>query len=127
MIAADMLRATRRRAFVVLVATLVLLSIGSTTALAHDPAGETDDAIDLGSHDLRISDASIHVENLHVTGAGLPEKSVDDESVSVDGEFSTDGFSFTVNGQEVQVGHLHVVLDDVGLTIDDVSMGSGEA
>lgn len=122
-----MVRTTRRRAFVVLIATVVLLSIGSTTALAHDPAGEADDAIDLGSHDLRVSDAAVHVEDVHVTGAGLPEQSVDEESVTVDGEFSTDGFTFTVNGQAVQVGHLHVVLEDVGLTVEDVSIGSGEA
>lgn len=120
-----MARQTLRRASIAMLAVVVLLSIGSTTALAHD-AGANDETIDLGSHDVQLSDTTIHVEDLHITGTGLPEKSVDEGAATIDGEFTIDGFTFTVNGQEVQVGHTHVVLDDVGVTVEDVSVSDEE-
>lgn len=119
-----MVRLRLERASITLAAVLLLVSIGSTTALAHDVGH--DDAIDLGSHDVRITDATIHVDDVHVTGTGLPERSVDRSALTVDTELSIDGFAFAVNGHTVQVGHTHVVFEDVGVVVEDVSVG-GEA
>lgn len=121
-----MVRPTTSQATVALLAGLVLLSIGSTTALAT--SGSTgEDPVQVGSHDIVIADANVHIQDVHVTGDGVPEKSIDEAAVTVDGETTIDGFTITVDGQPYQVGQINLVFDDVGVTVEDVSTGEAAA
>jgi hypothetical protein len=122
-----MVRPTTSQAVTALLAGLLLLSIGSTTALASadaDATAEDGDVVELGSHDVHLADTTLHVEDLHLRGDGLPQKSVDEADVTLDGETTIDGVTVTLNGQTYQVGRVTVTLDDVGVSVEDVSIGA---
>lgn len=123
-----MVRPTFRQTTAALLAGLLLLSIGSTTALAGGASGAADDdPVQLGSHDIRITDATVHIQDVHISGDGVPERTIDEATVTLDGETTIDGVTVTVDGQVYQVGRIDIVVEDVGISVEDVSTGSADA
>lgn len=133
-----MVRPTPSWAAIGFVAGLLLLSIGAPTALAADGQAQADarasaeaetdsDVVELGSHDVRIEDATVHVEDVHVTADGVPDRSVDEAAFTLDGETTIDGATVTVDGQTYQIGRVTLTFDEVGVTVEDVSIGDGNA
>lgn len=103
-------------------ACLVLLSVGTTGALAgeHAPA---DGAIRAAGEDVTISDATVRIADVHLNGTGLPERTIDHAEYTVqDATIGVDGFTVSVNGEEHRIGRITVTLRDVGVVVDDVSM-----
>lgn len=101
---------------------LVVLTVGTTGAVAA--GGETtSSAVDVGGGDVTISDATVRVADVHLTGTGLPDRTVEHATYTVhDATVGVDGFTATVNGQEYRVGRISVTLRNVGLTVSDVSV-----
>lgn len=103
-------------------ACLVVLTLGTTGALAGEntPSG---DAVEVAGGDVTISDATVRVGDVDLTGTGLPDRHIEHAEYTVeDATVGVDGFTATVNGQEYQVGGITVTLRDVGVTVTDVSM-----
>ena len=103
-------------------ACLVVLTAGTTGALAQENA-PADGAVQVAGGDVTISDATISVGDVDLTGTGLPDQHIDHAEYTVqDATIGVDGFTATVNGQEYRVGQITVTLRDVGVTVSDVSM-----
>lgn len=105
----------------------ILVLAGATASVAaaetKGPATASADGFDVGNHDIVIEDATFQITDVHISGPGLPEKSVEEADYTVDeATASTDGFVVTVNGQDVRVGHITVTLDNVGVTLENVSI-----
>lgn len=115
------------RALVAGIAGMFLLAGASAAVAAQGTAGgpsSTADVVDLGTHDIVISDVMVRLSDAHITGPGLPEKSIDGATYSIDrSSVSTDGVAVTVNDRTYRVGSVSVTVDDVGVTLENVSIG----
>lgn len=125
-----MVRIDLKPVVVFLTAGLVLLAGGTVGVTAQSTAGDetaSTDAIEIGDQDIVIEDATVHITDTHLTGPGLPEKSIDEATFTVENStVSTGGFVVTINGQDISVGHLSLTVDDVGVTLENVSMGESD-
>lgn len=119
-----MIQLTLKRAATALVTALLLSSLGTTTALAAGDDARTDgDVVELGSRDVRVADATVHVEGVHLTADGLPEKRVDDATLTLDGETIIDGATLSVDDRTYRIGRITLTVEDVGVIVDHVSIG----
>lgn len=97
---------------------------GAATAETAGPDVASTDTTDLGDHHLVLEDATVTIADTHITGPGLPERSVDRAEYTVDTTaVSTDGFVTRIDGHEVRVGAITVRVDNVGVVLEDVSTG----
>lgn len=121
-----MRESTYRFGLAMLVGVLVV-GVASTGALAGggqsaSPGGE---AVTFGDRAFTVSDATIEVRDVHVTGPGLPDESIDEATYVVeDATVRTDGFGFTYGENRYEVGPVSVTLEDVGVVLENVTVGS---
>lgn len=112
----------RTLATLTLAAVLLTVAVPGAAAAAGDAASEDRDGTV-----VEISDLTVTIADAHVEGTGLPEQSVDSASYTVqDATIATDGFTVDVNGETHRIGAITIVVDDVGLKLQDVSVGAGE-
>lgn len=105
--------------------TLVLLTAATPVAAASDAGMGSAETMNLGSHDIALSDLELRVEDVHAVGPGLPDHSIDRARYTVDeATVTADEFSVTVGDRTIEVGEITLTLDDVGVTFEDVSTGS---
>lgn len=125
-----MARIDRKRLLVFGIAGILLLAGATASVAADETNGATTAATDgfnVGDHDIVIQDATIQISDVHISGPGLPEKSIDEAEYTVDdATLSTDGFVVTVNGQDIRVGHITVTLDNVGVALENVSISESD-
>lgn len=101
----------------------VLLTAGTTGALAQG-SGEGTDVVRIGSGDVTIDDATIRIADVHVTGTGLPDRSVDHATFTVrESTMTLDGATVTVGDTTYRIGEITVTIRDVGVVLRDVSVG----
>lgn len=105
--------------------TLAVLAFALLALMAVAPAGaapSTDAEADSASVEIR--DLTLTVSDAHVNGAGLPDWSVDRASYTVDdATVGTDSFTVTYAGETHHIDAVQVTIDDVGLILEDVSVG----
>lgn len=115
----------KRRILIGMAGVLLLVAgiSGAAAAGAADEANASSDTVDLGEHHLVIEDATVRIADTHVTGPGLPEKSVDRAEYTIEETtVSTDEFDARINGHDVRFGALSVTVDNVGVILEDVSV-----
>jgi len=108
--------------------TLTYLTLAVVLLVATVPGGvaaAADDAADDG-HVVEISDLTVTVADTHVRGTGLPDRSVDSASYTVhDATLATDGFTVEIDGETHRIGAITLIVDDVGVEVENVSIGAG--
>ena len=112
----------RTLATLTLAAVLLTAAAPGAAAAAGDAApGDRDGTV------VEISDLTVTIADAHLEGTGLPERSVGSASYTVqDATVATDGFTVDVNGETHRIGAVTIVVDDVGLELQDVTVGAGE-
>lgn len=114
---------TLRRLGLVLVAALLLVGAGTTGALAQDGSGE--ETVKIGAQHVVISDAVLTIGDANVSGDGLEDEQVENQSYRIGhAELTVDGLNFSWNGTTYNVCRVDIVLDDVGVVVEDLSVGS---
>ncbi|WP_129113471.1 hypothetical protein [Halegenticoccus tardaugens] len=108
----------------------LLISAGATGALAasddtEQPSKPADDVVRVGNEDVTISDATVQIKDVQITGTGLPEKSVDDVSVTVhESSVTVEEMTIEHDGTTYKVGDVTVTVRNVGVSVENVSIGS---
>ncbi|WP_224333778.1 hypothetical protein [Haloprofundus halobius] len=104
-----------------LVVLTVVLGSASAPALATDPTTADGDASD--SHEIDVTDLTVSITDVHLTGPGFPELAIDDATYTVeDATVATDGATVTIDGREHRIGAIELTVDDVGLHLENVSI-----
>ena len=117
----------KSRNVVMLIALLVTSvsavgTLGVATA-ANSPSGGENEVVDIGYQKIAINDLLVMVSDTHVEGTGLPNKSVDEASYTVDHSvISTDGFRVTYQETTYRICGVTVTIDNVGLELQNVSV-----
>lgn len=107
--------------------TLAAMLLAAAVPGAAAAAGDATSDDDYDGTVVEISDLTVTIADTHVEGTGLPDHSVDSASYTVqDATVATDGFTVDVNGETHRIGAITIVVDDVGLQLQDVSVGAGE-
>ena len=116
-----------KRILTAVLVTALVMSAGASTALAGGSA--TDAAGDEHSDSQEASDITINglnvvLEDVHITGEGLPDVSIEERTYTIDERSVTiDGLTITVNGAELELDDLTITVEDSTLTLQDVSIG----
>ncbi|MFC6733739.1 MULTISPECIES: hypothetical protein [unclassified Haladaptatus] len=108
------------------VASVLVAGTTGVAAQSNSPEDSTTDAsvVELGSHDIVIQDLTVTIRDTHVRGTGLPSESVDDATYTIqESHVSTDGFLVTVDGTTYRICAIDVTIDDVGVELQNVSVG----
>lgn len=114
-----------RRTSAAAIIGLLALSVATPGVLAHpvDTSAASDEP---ESRHVTISDLVITVEDTHIEGANLPNKSIDEASYVIEeASISTDGFTVTFQGEPHRIGAITVTIDDVGIQLRNVSISGG--
>lgn len=115
-----------RRIGLLVMIGLVLASAGATTALAGDHATE-DDTVDVASQDIVVSDAVVRIGGAHLAGPGLPDERIEERTYTLrDATVDIDGLTVVWNDTTYEICHVSITVDDVGVTVHDVTLGDGE-
>lgn len=111
---------TLRRVGLALFATLLLVGAGAAGAVAQD--GSNAETIRIGAQHLVISDATLTIGDVQVQGDGLEQERVKNQSYFVDhAEFTLQGLNLRWDGTTYNICRIEVVLDDVGIVIEDAT------
>lgn len=125
------------KALKIAIAVLVVSSVplvgvlGTATGTASaSSAHATDDGLtdvedaDVERQEIVVSDLVVSVSDTHIRGTGLPDESIDEATYTVeDSTIRTDGFTITYQDQTYHVGAIDVTIDNVGLSLENVSIG----
>lgn len=112
---------TPRRLALLLVATVLLVGAGTTGALAADDS--SDDTVEIGSQDIVISDTMLTIGNANVSADGVEERDIEHQTYHIDhAEAEFDGLTVTWNDTTYNVCHVDIVIDDVGIVVENLSI-----
>ena len=115
-----------RSTFALFVGAL-LLSAGASTALADGSASQSamDDSTDKRTvSDLTIDGLDVAIEDVHLTGEGLPEVQVEDRTYTIEERSVTiDGASVRINDAEIGIDDLSVRIEDSTIAVRNVTVG----
>jgi hypothetical protein len=113
------MRRISRLVATVLVCAL-LVGVGVATAFAGGGGGDTRQ---VGSQRIIISDATVTVSNTTISGTGLPNLTLTDQTITVERSTTTiSGLTVAVDGTTYEFGRTTVVVDDVGVRIEAVRL-----
>ncbi|WP_254546222.1 hypothetical protein [Halomarina pelagica] len=112
-----------RRAVLVLLALLLIASSAPANALAGTDDARDDRSVAVGPQNFELRDLTVTVADVHVEGTGLPDRSIDRASYTVDdATVSTDGFVVVYQDTSYRIGAISVTVDNVGLQVENVSI-----
>ncbi|WP_224267998.1 hypothetical protein [Haloprofundus salinisoli] len=100
--------------------TGLLLGGASTSALADDASAESTPT---DSHQISVTDLTVEITDVHLTGSGFPELSIDDASYTIDdATITTDGATVSIDGRDHQIGAIELTVDNVGLHLENITI-----
>lgn len=107
---------------------LLLVSAGATTALAGDAASanaEEDGTVSQnGVGDVSIDGFDVALEDVHLTGEGLPHVAIEDRTYTIEERSVTiESASIGVNDGSVELNDLTVTVTDSTVTLRNVEIG----
>lgn len=115
-----------RSAVALFVGTL-LLSAGASTALADGSAWQSaveDSTNERTVSDLTIDGLDIALEDVHLTGDGLPDLQIEDRTYTIEERSVTiDGASVRINDAEIGIDDLTVRIEDSRIAVRNVTVG----
>ncbi|PSP75939.1 hypothetical protein BRC86_02160 [Halobacteriales archaeon QS_3_64_16] len=115
------------RSAVALFVGALLLSAGASTALADGGASQSavEDSTDQRTiSDLTIDGLDVAIEDVHLTGDGLPEVQVEDRTYTVEERSVTiDGASVRINDAEIGIDDLTMRIEDSRIAVRNVTVG----
>ena len=104
--------------------TVALLAFVLLAFTAVAPAGAASSGTPSDAEAIEVRDLTVTVSDTHITGGGLPDWSVERASYTIDdATVATDGFTVVYDGEAHDIGAVQVTVDDVGLVLEDVSVG----
>ncbi|QCJ45852.1 hypothetical protein [Haloprofundus sp. MHR1] len=103
-----------------LAVTALLLGGASTSALADTSTEST--ATD--AHEIGVTDLTVDITDVHLTGSGFPELEIDEASYTIDdATLSTDGATVSIDGRDHQIGAIEFTVDNVGFHLENITIG----
>jgi len=112
------------RVLTALLVTALVMSAGASTALAGSGTANVEGDHADNASDITISGFDVGLEDVHITGEGLPEVDIEDRTYTVDERSVTvDGLTMTVNDAEIGLDDLTITVEDSTLELHDVSIG----
>lgn len=113
---------TLRRIGLALFAALLLVCAGTAGAVAQDRSEA--EPVRIGAQHLVVSDATLTIGDVQVRGDGVEQERVENRSYYVDhAELTLEGLNLRWDGTTYNVCRVEVVLDDVGIVIEDATTG----
>lgn len=120
------MKSTKRVVLLAMLGMLLLAGVAATGAVARSADQSAGKTVQIGRQNVAIHDLTVTVSDLHINGTDLPSKSIDDASYTVDrSTIRTNGFSIEYQGTTYKFCPITVSVDDVGLRLHDLSIGSG--
>lgn len=114
-----------RRLATVLLACVLLVSVGTVGALAQQD-DTSDDEVRIVDKEITISDATVTISDTSVSGPGLPNADIDHRKVTVEqSTLEFDGVHVHFQGTEYVFCDITVNVEDVGVVLDDVTVNGG--
>lgn len=115
-----------RRLATVLLAGLLLVSVGTVGALASQDATADDDEVRIVDKDITISDATVTISDTSVSGPGLPNEDIDHREYTVEeSTLEFDGVHVQFQGTEYVFCNIKVNVDNVGVVLENVTVNGG--
>jgi len=112
------------RVLTALLVTALVMSAGASTALAGSGTANVEGDHADNASDITISGFDVGLEDVHITGEGLPEVDIEDRTYTVDERSVTvDGLTMTVNDAEIGLDDLTITVEDSTLELHDISIG----
>jgi len=112
-----------KRILTALLVTALVMSAGASTALAGSSTDAEDDHAD-GASDITINGLDVGLEDVHITGEGLPHVDIEDRTYTIDERSVTIGdLTMTVNDAEIGLDDLTITVEDSTLELHDISIG----
>lgn len=116
------------RAGPILLALVVLIGIGSLAAVGPAIAASDDgdnDVKKIASIEFSITDEQFSIDDVHVSGPGLPSEDVDERTYTIEhASITSDGLTFTFQDTTYHICALDIVIEDVSFTLQDVSLSN---
>jgi len=107
---------------------ILVLALFSTGVAAGTGVGEEepkDDRVQVGPIDVTLEDRHITISDVEVSGEGLPAVEIDERTIEIhSATASIDGMTVNVRGTAYEVGPLEVGLENVGIHLEEISIGS---
>ena len=112
-----------RRGSVVLFVSLLVVSLSAPGVLAGG-SGEASTHESHPQSEFTISGVNLVVEDVHITGNGLPDVTVEERTITVDERTITvDEMTITINDQStIELNEFSVTIEDSSLTVRDVNV-----
>jgi len=109
-----------------LILVLALLSTGVTAGAGVGGEEEPkDDRSQIGPIDVTLEDRHSTISDVEVSGEGLPTIEIDERTVAIhSATASVDGMTVSVRGTTYEVGPLQIGLENVGIHLEEISIGS---
>lgn len=106
-----------------IIGLVLIFVIGMTSVGAA--AGDTTDATQIGSIDVTIADEEFTIENVKVSGEGLPSYEIDERTYEIDSaSFQSDGVTVSLNETTYEICSIDIRLENISVTLSDVSVGN---
>jgi hypothetical protein len=109
-----------------LLAIVLLTSLGVPVTLAGGGQGSdasTPETTTVSDADLTIGGANAVVEDVHLDDTGLEERRIDERTYGIENWTATvDGLSFSFEGHEYRVDDLTVRIEELSLTVRNVTV-----
>ncbi|WP_306057956.1 hypothetical protein [Natronococcus wangiae] len=111
---------------IVVVALVVAMTLGGLSTAAVADTGETD-VEQLGSVVVSVEDNEYHIDGAEITGDGLPSVTIEERTHTIDSlSIQTEGLTVEYDDTTYEVCRLDVTVENVEITLSDISIGSGE-
>ncbi len=108
-----------------LILVLALLSTGVTAGAGVGGEEPKDDRTQVGPIDITLEDRHITISDVEASGDGLPAVEIDERTIAIhSATASIDGMTVNVRGTTYEVGPLQIGLENVGIQLEEISIGS---
>lgn len=116
----------RLRTQILTVVLVVAMCLGGLSATAVADDGETN-VEEIGSVDVSIEDNEYHIDGAEITGDGLPSVTIEERTHTIDSlSIQTEGLTVDYGDTTYYVCQLDITVEDVEITLSDISIGSNE-
>lgn len=105
---------------------ILMVSITGVATVAAADGAETSSK-ELGSVDISVEDKHVSIDNVEISSQALPTVEIDNRTYSISSfSLEADGVTIEYNGRSYDIGRVNIDLENVGITVSNISINGGE-
>ncbi len=105
---------------------VLMVSVTGFATVAAADGAETNSK-QLGSIDVSLEDKHASIDEIEISSQALPTVEIDERTYSINSfSLHADGVTLEYNGRSYDICQVDITLENVGITVSDISINSGE-